>query len=154
MSRFSFRLQKVLELKEKSEQVAATRLARAQDRADEARTALEALAAVRTAGTARLAAAHGESPTVGQLRNFSFVLEQIDQQVTRAADAATTAESGVVDAQAQLTAAHQARRVLDRLRDKKKDEWQIAETQSDLQSMDDLALTRFSKQNQQSSDDA
>jgi flagellar biosynthesis chaperone FliJ len=43
--------------------------------------------------------------------------------------------------------------VLDRLRDRQKDEWQIAETQSDLQNMDSLALTRFSKQNPQLSDD-
>ncbi len=154
MSRFNFRLQRVLELKEKSEQRAASVLANAQGRADEARSALEALAAVRSAGTVRLAAAHGESATVGQLQNFNFVLEQLDRHVSQAADAASSADSGVADAQAQLTAAHQARRVLDRLRERKKDEWQTAETQSDLHSMDSLALTRFSRQNSQLADDA
>lgn len=151
MSRFNFRLQKVLELKEQSEQRAASELARAQDRADEARAAHEALAAVRAAGAAQLAAAHGQ--TVGQLQNIGYLLQQLDQHVTQASEVANDAQSGLRDAQASLTTAHQERRVLDRLRDRKKEEWQHAETQSDLQSMDSLALSRFTKQNPQHSDD-
>jgi flagellar FliJ protein len=154
MSRFNFRLQKVLELKEQSEQRAASELARAQDRVDEARAAHETLAAIRAAGAAQLAAAHGESATVGQLQNIGFVLQQLDEHVTQASEVSDSAQSGLRDAQAMLTAAHQERRVLDRLRDRKKDEWQHAETQSDLQHMDSLALTRFAKQNPQHTDDA
>lgn len=153
MSRFSFRLQRVLDLKEKVEQEKASELARAQAQSDQAQEALAALAAVRAAGAQQLAAAHGSHLTVGQLQNLGFVLGQIDAQVTRASDDADSAASAVRGAQAELTTALQQRRVLDRLRERQLDQWQHAESHADLQAMDDLALTRFTKQTPQATDD-
>lgn len=149
MSRFHFRLQKVLELKAKSEQRAASELARVQDLADQARRSHAALAAMRLSGSEQVASAQGEMPTVGQLQNMGFVLAQLDQHVDHAANGAASAQSVVDGAQAELTAAHQARRVLDRLRDRRRNEWQAAESHADLASMDSLALTRFTKSNSQ-----
>jgi flagellar FliJ protein len=149
VSRFRFRLQKVLELKEKSERSAASELARVQELADQARQSHAALAAMRHSGNEQMASAQGTLPTVGQLQNMGFVLAQLDQHVDQAANGAATAQSVVDGARAELTAAHQARRVLDRLRDRRRDEWQTAESQADLASMDSLALTRFTKSNSQ-----
>ncbi len=149
MSRFRFRLQKVLELKAKSEQHAASELARVQGLAEQARQSHAALAEMRLSGSEQVASAHGSMVTIGQLQNMGFVLSQLDQHVDHAASGAASAQSVVDGAQAELTAAHQARRVLDRLRDRQKGEWQTAASQADLASMDSLALTRFTKSNSQ-----
>lgn len=149
MSRFLFRLQRVLELRARHEQEVATSLARALDRADETREAHEMLAQIRKAGTEQLSAAHSANVTVGQLQNIGYVLEQLDQHVNLAADSAEAARTGVADAEQALTAAHQARRVLDRLRERQLGEWNHAQTQSDQQRMDTLALGRFISQNSQ-----
>ena len=45
----------------------------------------------------------------------------------------------------QFTAASQERRVLDRLREKHLEGWQTEQTQIDRQTMDAIALTRFTQ---------
>ena len=153
MSRFTFRLQKVLDLKERSAQQAATKLVSAQDRASEAREALDTLAAIRDAGGAQMAAAHGGSSTVGQMQNISYLLDQLDQRVMSAADVAESAQSGVTSAQQELTLAQQAKRALDRLRELQLGDWQHALSHSDRQHMDALALALFARQSPQLSDE-
>ena len=153
MSRFTFRLQKVLDLKERSAQRAAVHLVTAKDRADEAREALDQLAAIRNAGGAQLAAAHAGNTTVGQLQNISFLLEKLDQRVDNAAIASETAEHGVESAQSALTLAHQAERALDRLRERQLGDWQHALSQSDRQHMDSIALALFSRHSPHLADD-
>lgn len=154
MSRFSFRLQKVLDLKERSAQHAAAQLVVAKNRADEAREALDQLAAIREAGGAQLAAAHTGNSTAGQLQNLSFLLEKLDQHVDHAAVAAETADSSVANAQSELTLAHQAKRALDRLRDRQLGDWQHALSHTDRQHMDSLALALFSRNTSLLADDA
>lgn len=153
MSRFSFRLQKVLDLKERSAQRAAAQLVVAKDRADNAREALDQLSVIRDAGGAQLAAAHNAQSTAGQLRNISFLLERLDQQMDHAAVAAQTAEHGVASAQSELTLAHQAKRALDRLRDRQLGDWQHALSHTDRQHMDSLALALFSRHSPLHADD-
>lgn len=153
MSRFSFRLQKVLDLKERSAQRAAAQLVVAKDRADDAREAHDQLAAIRDAGGAQLAAAHSGNSTAGQLQNISFLLETLDRHVDHAATIAETAEHGVADAQSELTLAHQAKRALDRLRDRQLGDWQHALSHADRQHMDSLALALFSRQSPLQADD-
>jgi flagellar FliJ protein len=149
VSRFLFRLQRVLELRAQHEQAVATSLARALDRADETREAHEMLAQIRKAGAEQLSAAHSANVTVGQLQNIGYVLEQLDQHVTMAADSADAARTGVSDAEQELTVAHQARRMLDRLRERQLGEWTQAQSQDDRQRMDTFALSRFISQNPQ-----
>ncbi|MEP6619450.1 MAG: flagellar export protein FliJ [bacterium] len=154
MSRFSFRLQKVLDLKERSAQRAAAQLVVAKGRADEAREAHDQLAAIRDAGGAQLAQAHTGNTTAGQLQNISFLLEKLDQHVDYAAGEAQTAEHTVASAQSELTLAHQAKRALDRLRERQLGDWQHALSHADRQNMDSLALALFSRNTSIHADDS
>ena len=153
MSRFNFRLQKVLDLKERSAQRAAAQLISAKDRAEEARDALDTLSAIRLAGGAQLAAAHGGSSTVGQIQNISYLLEQLDQRLDSAAHLSESAQTGVATAQQELTLAHQAKRALDRLRERQLGDWQHALSHSDRQHMDALALALFARHSPQLTDE-
>jgi flagellar export protein FliJ len=153
MSRFNFRLQKVLDLKERHAQAAATQLSLAQLRADEARDAHDTITAIRQAGGAQLAAAHSGSATAGQLQNINYLLERLDQRVDQAAEVAGVAQSGVDDAQAELTLAHQAKRALDRLRERQLGDWQYTLTQNDRQQMDALALTLHTRRKSHTSEE-
>lgn len=153
MSRFNFRLQKVLELKELRAQAAATELSVAERRASDARIAQQALAAVRVAGSQHLAAAHGGS-TAGELRNISYLLERMDQRMVQASAVADTAHMNMVSAQTALTAAHQDKRTLDRLRERQLNDWQDSVRRIDMQQMDALALSRFARNRSHLSDES
>ena len=147
MSKFLFRLQRVLELRAQQEQSLAESLARALDRETEAREAEKSLHAVRRASSEQFAAAHSRSVTAGQLQNIGFLIEQLDQYVTIASGAADDAAAQADAAREQLVVAHQARRTLDRLRDRKHDEWTQAENRHDQQESDSFALTQFAMAN-------
>jgi len=142
---FRFSLQRVLELKARREEAAATALARTRAGAEEARLAREDLEAAREAGALQVAARQGRGPTVGELRNAGFLLQQLDERIERAQTLEREAEARVATSMAALTAASQERRVLDRLREKHLEGWQAQQTQIDRQTMDAIALTRFTQ---------
>lgn len=146
MSRFTFRLQKVLELKQRHAQAAAMHLAAAHARANDARQALDALASIRQAGGAQLAAAHSEQATAGQLQNIAYVLERMDQRLDQAEAVVEVAATQVTGAQSEMTLAQQAKRALDRLRDRQLGDWQDGMRHMDREQMDSLALTLFTRQ--------
>lgn len=141
--RFTFRLQQVLDLRARAEQSAAARVAVAAERAQLARDAHEALAAVRAAGAREIQRAHSHAPTVGQLANLAFVLDRLDSQLDDSMSRVQDAESGVATAQGDLNAAFQARRVIDRLRERQHEEWRVDVAQADRRTMDEIALARF-----------
>lgn len=145
MSRFNFRLRRVLDLKEQHAKMAAIQVSIAQVRANQAHDAHAALAEIRQAGTEQLTAAHSGYATAGQMRNISFLMDTLDQNLNRAADAVASAQTVVTTAQGALTLAHQARRSLDKLRERQKDQWQHSMSQADRQQMDALALTLHSR---------
>lgn len=142
-TRFDFRLQKVLELRERVEQAAAAKMAAATERAQAARAAHDALAAIRSAGAQELQDAHAHAPTVGHLANLAFVLDRIDAQLDASEGVVREADAGVEQAQGELNLAFQARRVIDRLRERHHDEWKHDVTQADRSLMDELALARY-----------
>jgi flagellar protein FliJ len=143
--RFNFRLQKVLELRERVEQVAAVRVAAAAERAQSARDAHEALAAVRAAGAEEIQRAHAHAPTVGQLSNLAFLLDRLDAHVDVSASEVQAADQVVEHAQGELNLAFQARRVIDRLKERQQEEWRVDVTQADQRTMDELALARYAQ---------
>lgn len=109
------------------------------------RAALASLQAVRDDGRTKLLSPAGSQGTVGQLRNLAFVVEQLDRQVDSATTAMNVAESAAAAVRQDLSAAHVERRVLDRLRDRHQADWRGAESQADRQTMDSIALTRFTQ---------
>lgn len=146
MTKFSFRLQRVLELREKKEQAMASQAAAARAQADAARAAREALEHVRAAGRERMHEVHAREaqlPSVGELQQMGLVLEALDTRVAQASTTHAAAEQVARAAQEQLAEAFRDRRVLDRLKEKQQHAWQAEAVRQDLAAMDGIALTRF-----------
>lgn len=143
---FRFRLQQVLDLREKQERQIASQLANALGAERAAQATLEDLRALRTAGAEGAVA----SPrSVGELTNLAFILAQMDGQIANASDAVAAAGETVAEMKTALTAAFQDRRVLDRLRDRQAESHRTTEGQIDQRAMDDIALTRYTQQGTQ-----
>ena len=143
---FRFSLQRVLELKARREEAAATELARTRAGAEQARLAREGLEAAREEGVRQVTGARqGAMPTVGELRNSGFLLQQLQGRIELARQAESAAEAKVEESMAAFTVASQERRVLDRLREKHLEGWQAEQSHADRQTMDAIALTRFTQ---------
>lgn len=143
---FRFRLQQVLDLREKQEREIASQLANALGAEREAQATLEDLRAVRIAGAEGAA---GAPRSVGELTNLAFILAQMDGQIANASDAVAAAGETVTQMKTALTAAFQDRRVLDRLRERQAESHRTTEGQIDQRAMDDIALTRYTQQGTQ-----
>jgi flagellar export protein FliJ len=144
MGAFKFRLQSVLELRERDERDAGVKLADAETKADEARVAKQALEAIREKGAAAMHVAH--APTIGQINTIGYVLEQLGHHIADAQTRVAAAEQVVTQARAELTSALQARRVLSKLRDKHFENWQKEDNAQEMKQMDEFALARFARQ--------
>lgn len=143
MSRFRFRLQRVLELREEAERARAAALGDAEGQATAARDTRDAIASVRSAGQVQLSDASSSGTTVGALQQMQYVLGALDVRLELANSSVTTADSLVRRAQDELREAFQARHALDTLRDKQADAHRAAELTADRAAMDEIALTRF-----------
>ncbi|HEX3865689.1 MAG TPA: flagellar export protein FliJ [Gemmatimonadaceae bacterium] len=145
MSAFKFRLQSVLELREKQEQQTAAKLADAESAADEARLARQALEVIQQNNARALHAAHANAPTIGQLKTIGYVIDQLNTHIVDAQTKVVAAEQDVSRARSDLTTALQARRVLSRLRERHLATWRVDDKAADLRAMDELALSRFAR---------
>jgi flagellar export protein FliJ len=145
MSAFKFRLQQVLELREQQEKQVAAKLAEAETVADEARLAHKALETIRQRGSQALRKAHANEATVGHLNSIGYVIEQLNHHIVDAQSRVEMAEDLVTQARTDLTSALQARRVLSRLRDRHFETWRAEGNAQDLRQMDELALARFAR---------
>jgi flagellar protein FliJ len=142
---FKFRLQRVLELREKAEQAKAREFATAEDMAEAARIARDDLARVQQDTRSKIAAAHEASPRVGHLHQLGMVINSLEERLAHAGEAVVNAESVAADARGALELAARDRRVLDRLKEKHVDAWRSEESMRDRQQMDEIALARFAR---------
>lgn len=142
---FNFRLQRVLDLRARREQEAASLLSEARTAVDMALDAQTALERVRDQGREQLFASQGVGPTVGHLRNLGFVLDHFEQHVDQARTTVVAAQQNEVRMKDEFTVAFQERHVLDRLRERAREAWQSAEMLADRSAMDDIALMRFGR---------
>lgn len=145
MARFRFGLQKVLELRERSEKESAAGLARARAAATRAEAARDALKTARSNGRARLAEAHGVGGSVGHLQNLSYVLGQVDGKIAEAESACRAAEAEVTRSMASFREAVRRRSAIDQLRDRQEERWRADETQKERKAMDEIATTRHGR---------
>ena len=143
---FRFRLQRVLDLRARTERDAATALVSAQEAADAARDAQRQLERQRAELAAAQRTPDAVGASVGELRNLGFLLERMDVQVAGAAEAAAAAEGARQEREDALRAAFRDRRTLDRLRERHQDAWRAGEAAQDRALMDEIALTRFTTQ--------
>lgn len=145
MGAFKFRLQSVLDLRERDERDAGAKLAEAENHADEARVAQKALESIRESGSEAMHAAHA-TQTIGQMRTIGYVLEQLGHHIADAQTRVAAAEQVVTQARSDLTSALQARRVLSRLREKHLENWKTEDNAQEMKQMDEFALARFARQ--------
>jgi flagellar protein FliJ len=140
---FRFSLQRVLDLRAQTEQKAATHLAQAQHRLQQANEQKAEIEDVLAQGIARLTAAVALPRTVGEMRSHCYVLTQLDERLARAENGIRNAEVEQEQRQQEFTLAFRDRRVLDRLKEKHLEAWREEETRADLAAMDGIALSRF-----------
>lgn len=143
MSRFTFRLQRVLELREEAERTRAVQLASAQGQASAARDARAAIAQARDAGHQSLSDASTSGTTVGTLQQLQYVLAALNMRLQLADTSVVTADSMVRRAQDELRSAFQARHALETLRERHAEAHRSAVVSADRVLMDEIALTRF-----------
>ena len=143
MSRFRFRLQRVLELREEAERARAVALADAESQAAAARQAREAIVSARVSGRESITHASQRGNTVGTLQQMQFVLNAMDVRLQVADSSVMTADSLVRHAQDELRAAFQARHALHTLREKQAEAHRATELHTERTLMDEIALTRF-----------
>ena len=151
---FRFRLQRILELREKREQARARELATAQHTHELATHTQERLTALREDSRAQVQAATGSMPRVGHLQQLGSVLEALDTKVDQASEAVVAADAEVQQARLILEAAARDRRVLDRLKERHADAWRAESVQRDRVAMDEIALLRFTRQHETPGGDA
>ena len=143
---FKFRLQRILELREKAEQAKARELVSAQESADVARRTRDELAELHASSRNEIDAAHRTEPRVGHLQQLGLVLQSLDQRLDTADEGVRAADAIVADAQTLLETAARDRRILDRLKDRHTDQWRVEAAHKDRIGMDEIALARFSRQ--------
>lgn len=139
----AFSLQRLLELKKRREEMMGAELAAARAAEERARRSESEIRELRAA------AAHGRlgghTVTVGQLQNSSLVVESLDRQLDQASEEVRAARRRVNDCLLDFRTAFQERRVLDRLKEKKMEEAATEEIRLDQSTMDEIALTRFGR---------
>ena len=145
MTGFRFRLQTVLELRERKELESAKGLVDARTEAEVACRAREDLEAVREAGRTLLTDAHGAGGAVGHLQNMAYVLGRMDQKIEDAQAACQQADEHVVDKIKSYHMAFQQRKTIDRLKERKFDQWRAEEIKHERKTMDEVALTRHGR---------
>ncbi len=145
MSAFRFSLEKVLELRKRTEEESARHLATARREADEARRARQALEEARNAGFDKLTRAHGAGGAVGHLQNLMYVLAKVDEQIREADAACRRAEEAVAERMRCYHDALRHRKTLDQLREKHLEAWKSEEAREEQKTMDEIALARHGR---------
>jgi flagellar FliJ protein len=142
MTRFPFRLERLLDLRSRKEREQAEALGCAVRDEAARRAALAQAQAQLGAAQAQAAQAPGGVSLAGVLRNFGLTVTAAETQRDSAAE--RTAEAGQqVDAERdRYTSAQRDRRVIERLREKRFEDWTREEGRKEQQDMDGLALDR------------
>jgi flagellar export protein FliJ len=143
MTRFTFRLQRVLDLRADVQRAKSIALAKASHEAQLARDARDEIAALCQQSLSSLQASTGDGSNVGSLRQLQFMLSALDARLALAESGMVTADSLMRNAQDALTTAFQARHALHTLREKQRDDHITRATAVERATMDDIALTRF-----------
>lgn len=134
------RLDKVVQFRERAEDTALAGLARARTDADRARDRLaEAVAAARADGRS---AGPAELWLVDELARRRAL-----QQVRAAENEVRRAAAGEVAARDGYAEARQARRVVERVRDRRVDELRVDHERRERQGLDEIATLRFNSHN-------
>ena len=139
---FKFRLQRVLEMKQQSEQDAALRLAEARGDEEAALLERQRLELARDQGLERVATAAG-AQSIGQLQNFRFLVDRLNEGIAAAEADLQAASAQVQERMEEYSSAYRDRHMLDKLRARALETHRSEEVQQDRKLMDSVALARF-----------
>lgn len=137
---FTFRLGRLLSLRERREEEAAIALATAQEQADRLRRALADLRDGRAAARAQLFPNAGADGRLGDGQAVHQLLEYTDARCANVAAALIEAEAEVETRRQSLATAMAERRALERLRERQQDEWRSDVERRARAAMDAVAL--------------
>lgn len=141
---FNFRLQRVLDLRQRREQQTAARLAEARQNADTAVAAHGAIEQARADGRSHAAETAGAGTcSMGELQFMSAVMAHLDTRAEESGRAMRDAEAAVDSTGGEFSNAVRDRRALDKLKDRQRDAWEQVQSLQDRQTMDAVALMRF-----------
>ena len=145
MSRFKFRLQRVLDMRERREREMTLLLASAQRAAAEARRTHEELESACSDGNEQIAeAANGQgSRPAGELQYLGVVLDHLRAQARAAGDERMEADAKVELSTNAVVAAARARHVLEQLRGQQHEAWYNDGLHADQKAMDAIALSQY-----------
>ena len=140
---FKFRLQRVLEMRTQTEQDAATRLAEARSSEEAATLERLRLEAARDEGIQKAASSTAMQPKIGQLQNFRFLVDRLNEEIAAAQLEVEAAAADVQERLAEYSTAFRDRHMIDKLREKALETHRNEEAQADRKLMDSVALARF-----------
>ena len=137
--RFIFRLQRLLTLRQMAERAAAISLGSAQAVASKAHAAQATFATRRADARGMMLPQPGTERSVAELTRAAFFVDQLDVQVAEAGKTTNAADQQVRDTRERLGERVQARRMLERLRERHLAEWSHVEERHEREVMDGLA---------------
>jgi flagellar FliJ protein len=145
MSAFRFSLGRLLDLRRDEEHQRATSVAAARRDSDSARQAREDLVMVCQAGRAKVAESHSLGGAVGVLRNMELLLERVEEQVEEADQVCQETNEKLVESIKDYSEAVRERHSLDRLKDRRMEEWRVEESRRDQKEIDEIAVIRHGR---------
>jgi flagellar protein FliJ len=145
MTGFGFSLSKVLDFRRHQEHEQARSLAQARTEAEAAHQARRDLERIQAEGRAKLATAHNMGGSVGQMRNMEFILGRMEDHLREAQAECQRADEGVVERVKTYVEALKQRQILDKLRERRLEEWKVGEGRREQKIMDEVASNRHGR---------
>ena len=139
MKRFSFRLDRVMQLRLSAERAQAARLAEAREIEASRRRIVEATEARLAEATEQVTMPRGAA-TAGTLANLRFALEQARTRALAAATDHAESATRLAQEQAAFEEARQARRALERVKEERYRSWEQEMGRKEQQQVDEVAL--------------
>lgn len=143
MNMFIFRLERLFQLRAKVEQQRAQELARAVRDEQDRRATLSA--AAERLDRSRSQMGSGQIATAGTLRNLGLTVDAATRQVETAEGAHREALENVASEERQFGAARMDRRIVERLREKRHDAWEIESSRHEQKEMDGMSGQRHAR---------
>jgi flagellar FliJ protein len=141
-------LDRLLDLRSRAERERAEALGRAQRDENARRQALEQAQAHLGAAQRQAAGEPGRVAPAGALRNLGLTVDAAARERDTAAASQTEAERAVETERTRYVDAQRDRRVVERLREKRYEDWTLETERKEQQEMDGLALDRHRRREQ------
>lgn len=137
MKAFRFRLEKLRELRVAEEETQARMVAAARAAVDQALEMARQVGNAESEVRERIAAAIGRSPSVGTVQNLRVLLNHLMRQRQAAEADHRKAEESLEESLIQFREAIREREVLDRLKDRQKEQWALERRRIDQNTLDE-----------------